>query len=79
VRPLGDCVCEGCGKEYWRNQAWQHDKCVVHKLVANVVVNKPKVVANKDRKKDRHKNKAARLEYARNLMRKRRATKEAQA
>lgn len=50
-------------------------RCKPLGMVANkaVVVNKPvKVVANK-RTKDRHKNKEARLAYARALMRKKRA------
>ena len=21
-------VCEGCGKEYWPNQGWLHEKCL---------------------------------------------------
>jgi hypothetical protein len=70
VRPLGDCVCEGCGKEYWRNQAWQHDKCTV--------ANKPVLVANSvaNRKKDRHKNKEHRKAYMRELMRKKRGLRD---
>lgn len=51
--------------------------------VVNVVVNKPVVVVNKSvvrkRTKDRHKNKEARLAYAREYMRRYRATKETKA
>lgn len=69
MRPLGDRQCEGCGNWYWRASAWQHDKCVVANTEP-VVANK---IEPKGRSKDRHKNKEARLLYARNLMRKRRA------
>jgi hypothetical protein len=71
MRLLGDCVCPDCGGLYWRKAAWQH-KCVVAnkpELVANVTVTK---VANKH---GVYKNKEARLEYMRELMRKRRAEK----
>lgn len=58
-------------------------RCAPLGMVANkrVVVNKakPKVVVANKRTADRHKNKESRLEYARNLMRKRRAEAKAQA
>lgn len=71
MRPLGDRVCERCGKSYWANQAWQHEACVV-------VANKTKMVANTPVEKvaNRHgvyKDKEARLKYMRELMRRRRA------
>jgi len=28
LRPQGDKQCPGCGKLYWRTQAWQHVTCV---------------------------------------------------
>jgi len=60
-----------CGRKYWPNQVWIHEKCGVvnHQETVTVATNGPELVVN--RKLDRH-NKEARRQYMREYMRKRR-------
>lgn len=72
------CACKVCGRlDEEGITGHATNRCTPLGMVANkpVVVNKakPKVVVVNKRTGDRHKNKESRLEYARNLMRKRRA------
>jgi hypothetical protein len=62
-----------CGKAYTHAQRWWHEKC---QSVANVVVDAPSVantVANE--KYARYRDKGARREYMRELMRRKRKAK----
>lgn len=75
---IPDRHCETCGKDYWHNQQWIHDKCVVantKKKVANkAVMVANSVVTTVANKHGVYKDKESRLKYMRDLMRKRRAT-----
>ena len=60
-------TCKGCGKEFWPNQAWQHEKCASNvQPASNTETNK---ASNKQRW-----NREAYNAYQRDYMRKRRLT-----
>ena len=79
-----DC---SCGRSYWPNQAWQHERCVQaavepqdatnsvpNAVVHNeMVVHKPQSAVVHKRSSDRHKNGDKRKAYKREWMRQRRA------
>jgi hypothetical protein len=63
--------CKQCGVNHWTSQPHKWPDVVVNKPM--VVNKKPCVVVNKARSADRHIDKAARREYMKDYMAKRRA------